>query len=253
MVAPFEPVTVFCVVIVILSPTLLVLVQTFAVGVSESVVPAAIVPTEPPLFDVPVLGCVTVFPLAVVVGVVGRVDELLLDGREVELELEVRGVVRAGVDVDGGFAGTSFSCGWAAVSPRFAIARSRPRADVSRLSALAVSCFELSALHAPSATTAPNASGATKRPIYFAIVPPLQMYECGLTWSSVSNCRKYNRLVLAYPALKGKPYVLRKGAPTAAPVLPPLPKKCCRRAGFGCDLVSARERGSALPQARARW
>jgi hypothetical protein len=148
------------------------LVQTFAVGVSESVVPAAIVPTEPPLFDVPVLGCVTVFPLAVVVGVVGFVE--LLVGRELELELEVRGVVRAGVDVDGGFAGTSFSCGWAAVSPRFAIARSRPRADVSRLSALAVSCFELSALHAPSATTAPNASGATKRPIYFAIVPPLK-------------------------------------------------------------------------------
>ena len=123
--------------------------------------------------------------------------------------------------VAGGFAGTSFSCGWAAVSPRFAIARSRPRADVSRLSALAVSCFELSALHAPSATTAPNASGATKRPIYFAIDPP-SMYECGLTWALVSNCRKNNNLVLAYPALKGKPYALGKGAATAAPVLPPL-------------------------------
>jgi hypothetical protein len=58
---------------------------------------------------VPVLGCVTVFPLAVVVGVLGRVDELLV-GRELE-ELEDRGVVRAGADVDGGFAGTSFSCG----------------------------------------------------------------------------------------------------------------------------------------------
>src|SRR6185437_16623659 len=80
MTAPFDPVTAFCVVIVILSPTLLVLVQTFDVGVSESVVPAAIVPTAPPLFDVPVLGCVTVFPLAVVAGVVGLLDELL-DGR----------------------------------------------------------------------------------------------------------------------------------------------------------------------------
>src|SRR5512138_2606631 len=250
MTAPFDPVTAFCVVIVTLSPTLLVLVQTFAVGVSESVVPAAIVPTAPPLFE-PVLGRVTVFPLAVVFGVLGRVVELFV-GREVDGRSIVRGVVRAGADVDGGFAGTSLSCGWAVVSPRFAIARSRPSADVSRLSALAVSCFELSALHAPSATTAPNASGATKRPIYFAIVPP-SMYECGLTWSLVSNCRKNNNLVLAYLALKGKRHALDKGTPTAAAVLPPLPKKCCRRAGFGCDLVSARERSAALPQARTRW
>ena len=36
-----------------------------AVGVSESVVPAAIEPTAPPLFAPPALGCVTVLPLAV--------------------------------------------------------------------------------------------------------------------------------------------------------------------------------------------
>jgi hypothetical protein len=110
---------------VTLSPTLLVFVQTFAVGVSESVVPAAIVPTEPPLFDAPVLGCVTVFPLAVVFGVVGRDDELL-DELELEVRGVVRGVLRDGADVAGGFAGTSFNCGCAAVSPRFAIAWSCP-------------------------------------------------------------------------------------------------------------------------------
>ena len=184
MTAPLEPVTAFCVVAVILSPTLLVFVQTVAVGVSESVVPASIVPTAPPLFEAPVLaGCVTVLPLAVLVGprgvsrvgVVVRglghigargVSRVGVDGRV------VRGVVRAGADVAGGFAGTSFSCGCAVLS-RPASARSRPNADVSRLSALVVSCFELSVLQAPSATTAPSASGAIKRPVYFAIDPPL--------------------------------------------------------------------------------
>src|SRR5436309_7810679 len=126
IVAPLEPVTVFCTVAVNLSPTLLVFVQTLDVGVSESVVPAAIVPTAPPPADAALpVGRVTVLPLAVFVGVVGAG----VDGREAAGRVVVRGavLVAVGADVAGGFAGTSFNCGCAA--------ESRPASARSRLSA----------------------------------------------------------------------------------------------------------------------
>src|SRR6185503_6189646 len=162
--APLEPVTAFCTVAVNLSPTLLVLVQTVDVGESESVVPAAIEPTAPPPLP-PVLGRVTVLPLGVVVGVLGRlvvgVLGRVVDGREV--------AGRLGVFVAGGFAGTSESCGCAALS-RFASARSRLKEE-SLLRAL-VSCFPASLLQAPSTSAVPSASGAARRLIYLTIAPP---------------------------------------------------------------------------------
>jgi hypothetical protein len=73
------------------------------------VVPAAIEPTAPPLFEAPPAGCVTTLPLAVVRGV-------FVVGRELELELERVGVrdgdeLRDRDEVAGAFAGTSFNCG----------------------------------------------------------------------------------------------------------------------------------------------
>src|SRR5438094_543221 len=192
-----------------------------------------------------VLGCVTVFPLAVFVGSRG-----VSRAGVVVRAVVVLGVVVLGVDVAGAFAGTSFNCGCAVVS-RFASARSRPSADVSRLSALAVSCFELSVLHAPSVTAAPSASGAMKRPIYFAIAPP-SFCECDLFGFEISNCRKYNDLVLAYWAVKGKRYARGKITRAAAPVLPPLPTECCVRAGLGSRLLRPRERGASVSEAGAR-
>src|SRR2546423_8569979 len=173
---PLEPVTEFCTVAVNLSPTLLVLVPTLAVGESESVVPAAIVPTAPPPVDAALpLGRVTVLPLAVFVGVDG------VDGRGAGREVLGRGVVLAGagLEVAGGFAGTSFSCGCAAES-RPASAKSRS-SDESRRSAL-VSCFDASVLQPPSTSAAPSASGPASRPIYFTIDPP-SWSESELTWS----------------------------------------------------------------------
>src|SRR5919197_184408 len=164
--APLLPVTAFCTVAVNLSPTLLVFVQMFDVGESESVVPAAMEPTAPPP-EVPGAGRETVLPLGVVVGVDGRVVEVL--GREVDVA--GRDVVRGVVFVSGadGLAGTFFNCS-CAPSLRPASARSRLSAE-SRLSAL-VSCFELSALHAPRRSAVPSASGVKRRPVYFAIDPP---------------------------------------------------------------------------------
>src|SRR5215213_9354172 len=82
IVAPFEPVTDSLTRAVKVSPTLCVLVHTRVLDARLIVVPAAIVPTEPPLAAPPVL--LTVFPLAVV-----------LDGRVVDLVgvvVVVRGV-----------------------------------------------------------------------------------------------------------------------------------------------------------------
>jgi hypothetical protein len=108
MTAPFVPLTAFCVVAVTLSPTLMVLVHTVCDGVSESVVPAAMLPTAPPpLFAAPPAGRVTTLPLGVVRGVLlvellrGSVRER--DGSREVVEL------REGAEVEGGFAGTSFS------------------------------------------------------------------------------------------------------------------------------------------------
>src|SRR5215212_9169670 len=63
IVAPLSPVTVLATVATNRSPTLLVLVQTFSVELSASVVPAAMVPNG---FSVPAGLLATVLPLGVV-------------------------------------------------------------------------------------------------------------------------------------------------------------------------------------------
>jgi hypothetical protein len=112
--APFEPVTASCTVAVKRSPGLWVFVQMRSPDASVSVVPAAIEAMRPSL---PAGVRVSVFPDAVVrgvvdVGVVGRVDGRDVEGREVL----GRGAEVVGAGVVGVFAGTSVSCGCAAES-----------------------------------------------------------------------------------------------------------------------------------------
>jgi hypothetical protein len=146
-----------------------VFVQTRELERRLSDEPEAIVPTAPPPLDAAVPGAlrVTVFPDAVVrvvgsgvvvAGRVGRVAGFVATGFG-----GVRVAAGAGAGVSAaGVAGTSFSCGCAALS-RFAIWRSRFSA-VSRASE--VSLLLSDTVQALNASAATIANGAPRRLIY---------------------------------------------------------------------------------------
>src|SRR6476469_486206 len=108
------------------------------------------VPTAPPPLAVPGALRVTVFPDAVVVVVVVVGREVV--GRDVDV---LRGVDAAGAGVAAGVAGTSRSCGCAAVS-WLARLRSRLRAESA---ASEVSLLLSFTVHAATASATPSASG----------------------------------------------------------------------------------------------
>jgi hypothetical protein len=159
--APFVPFTDSFTVAVIRSPTLLVFVHTSEFARRLNVVPAAIVP----LFVAVPAPRVTVLPLFVFVG---ADDRVLVAGR---LLLVVGAVFPA-------FAGTSVSCGCAAVSLP-ANARSR-LSVVSAASAL--SAFFLSPPHAAKTTIAPMSMGTLIRPAYLVMkkIPRWESVNFGL-------------------------------------------------------------------------
>lgn len=168
IVTPFEPLTGEATVAVTRSPTFVLFVQTRDVECSVSSVPAAIVPAAPPPVP-PVVPRVTVLPLEVFVGVV-VVVRVVVVGRVVV----VRGVVVRGVVVAGVVAGTSVSCGCAALS--------RLASDRSRLSALSaarvVSFLALSPLHAPSASSDTVTNDRLTRVVYLNMEAPPEGGTC---------------------------------------------------------------------------
>jgi hypothetical protein len=108
--APLEPVTASFSVAEKRSPTLFVFVQTLEPDASVSVVPDAIEPTLPPELFSP---AVTVLPDGVRGGAAGSGLGVAGFGAG----RDARGFDVVGAGVGAGVAGTSFSCGCAALSP----------------------------------------------------------------------------------------------------------------------------------------
>src|SRR4030095_6980901 len=162
--APLEPVTASFNVAENRSPTLFVFVQIFDADASVSAVPDAIEPTLPPEVFSPV---VTVLPDGVRGGVVGAGVGAGVLGRVAGREGRGRDVVGAGAGSAAGVAGTSFSCGCAALSP-VASWRSRLSAESC---AREVSALLSPLLHAATPSANVSASGVMRR-IYFDIVWP---------------------------------------------------------------------------------
>jgi hypothetical protein len=167
--APFEPLTGDVRRAVNVSPSLCVLVQTCWLAARFSVVPAAIVPTAPP--PPPLLPRVTVLPLDVRTGVDGvRGAGLRAAGRAAGVVGRRAGVEARGAGVAAAFesAGTSASCGCAAVS-RPASSRSRFKAESWARGESAPPPLPRS--HAASTSAADSTAAALRCRVYFAMRP----------------------------------------------------------------------------------
>src|SRR5258708_13380581 len=123
IVAPLDPVTGLATVAVKLCPTVYVLVHTRALERSASVVPEAMVPTDPPALEAadPVGFRVTVFPVGVVTG--ADTGGVVRAGLRAGAGLAVVVRARAGAGAAPDVAGLSLCAGCDVVS-RFASARS---------------------------------------------------------------------------------------------------------------------------------